>query len=236
MARLCCGSGRALIQAARHVREAGLPGRVELAGVDRRTPSTRCLVRCRALTWPARSVAAWEPARSFDLITCVHGLHYVGDKLALLTRAASWLTPDGRLVADLDLSAVNVAGRPSPGDCGPACGRPASTTVPAGTRSPASARARSGFRTLTSARTTGPVPATPASQPSPPTTQKSPDARRGLQIRALGRASSPSARAGQVPSLRMAEPRHRSGRSRPSRTAPPCKISPWPARPRCFPP
>jgi hypothetical protein len=25
------------------------------------------------------------PVRSFDLITCIHGLHYVGDKLATLT-------------------------------------------------------------------------------------------------------------------------------------------------------
>ena len=31
---LCCGSGRALIQAARQVRESGLVGRVDLAGVD----------------------------------------------------------------------------------------------------------------------------------------------------------------------------------------------------------
>jgi trans-aconitate methyltransferase len=55
-------------------------------------------------------VAAWEPGRSFDLITCVHGLHYIGDKLALLTRAAGWLTPAGRLAAHLDLSAVRVGG------------------------------------------------------------------------------------------------------------------------------
>jgi hypothetical protein len=40
----------------------------------------------------------------------VHGLHYIGDKLVLLTRAASWLTATGRLVADLDLAAVRVGG------------------------------------------------------------------------------------------------------------------------------
>ena len=34
--------------------------------------------------------ACWQPALRFDLITCVHGLHYIGDKLGLLTRAASW--------------------------------------------------------------------------------------------------------------------------------------------------
>ena len=35
-------------------------------------------------------LATWQPARAFDLITCVHGLHYIGDKLALLARAAGW--------------------------------------------------------------------------------------------------------------------------------------------------
>lgn len=60
------------------------------------------------------SVTSWTPARRFDLITCVHGLHYVGDKLAALTRAASWLTDDGLLVADLDLSSIRLFdGRPA---------------------------------------------------------------------------------------------------------------------------
>lgn len=100
---LCCGSGRALIQAA-----ARAPG-VALVGVDLveafdpvpAPPSGPELV-------PA-SVVTWSPARSFDLITCLHGLHYVGDKLAVLTRAAGWLTPAGRLVADLDLADVRLA-------------------------------------------------------------------------------------------------------------------------------
>lgn len=43
---------------------------------------------------------------AFDLITCVHGLHYVGDKLAMLTKAAGWLTETGMLVADFEMSSV----------------------------------------------------------------------------------------------------------------------------------
>jgi len=59
-------------------------------------------------------VTAWAPIRSFDLITCVHGLHYVGDKLGMLARAASWLTDTGQLVGDLDLSSIRLAdGRPA---------------------------------------------------------------------------------------------------------------------------
>jgi SAM-dependent methyltransferase len=107
---LCCGSGRALVQAARQLREAGLAGRVELAGVDLVDAFDAVPGSVPGLDLVCAPVAAWEPARSFDLITCVHGLHYVGDKLALLTRAAGWLTPAGRLAADLDLSAIRVGG------------------------------------------------------------------------------------------------------------------------------
>ena len=57
------------------------------------------------------SVAGWQPTERFDLITCVHGMHDIGDKLALITRVASWLAPDGRLIADLDLAAIYLDGR-----------------------------------------------------------------------------------------------------------------------------
>jgi len=54
----------------------------------------------------AASIASWQPARRYDLITCVHGLHYIGDKLDLLARVAEWLTPGGRFVADFDVASV----------------------------------------------------------------------------------------------------------------------------------
>jgi len=101
---LCCGSGRALLDA-----RSVLPPSVTLVGVDLvdyfDPPRPGVDLVCA-------SVATWTPDRSFDLVTCVHGLHYVGDKLGLLARAASWLTADGLLVADLDLANV-VAPRPA---------------------------------------------------------------------------------------------------------------------------
>ena len=45
---------------------------------------------------------------SFDLVTCVHGLHYVGDKLAVLERARG-LTDDGMFVASFDPNGVRYA-------------------------------------------------------------------------------------------------------------------------------
>jgi SAM-dependent methyltransferase len=110
---LCCGTGRAVIQAAERMVRAGLAGRTELVGVDLVSafdpaPGITGLQLCRG------QVTAWTPSRSFDLITCVHGLHYVGDKLGMLARAASWLTDTGQLVADLDLSNIRLDdGRPA---------------------------------------------------------------------------------------------------------------------------
>ncbi|MEW6734324.1 MAG: SAM-dependent methyltransferase, partial [Acidobacteriota bacterium] len=48
------------------------------------------------------SLNTWTPSQSFDLITCVHGLHYIGDKLQVITNAVSWLTKEGLFKANLD--------------------------------------------------------------------------------------------------------------------------------------
>ncbi len=59
------------------------------------------------------SVLRWEPDEAdFDLVTCVHGLHYVGDKLGAIARAASWLRPQtGLFQANFDLKSVLVGGK-----------------------------------------------------------------------------------------------------------------------------
>ncbi|HEX9030572.1 MAG TPA: methyltransferase domain-containing protein [Streptosporangiaceae bacterium] len=104
---LCCGTGRALVQAAGQLAGAGFAGRAVLVGVDLAgmfdpVPASAAGV----LRLVTASVTAWEPGQVFDLITCVHGLHYVGDKLAVLTRTTTWLAPDGLLIADLDLDSI----------------------------------------------------------------------------------------------------------------------------------
>lgn len=105
---LCCGSGRAVIQAARQL--AGLSGRGTVTGVDLVDTFDPTVASLPGLELICASAMTWEPDRSYDLITCVHGLHYIGDKLALLARAVSWLTPHGRLIADLDLSDIDLGG------------------------------------------------------------------------------------------------------------------------------
>lgn len=107
---LCCGTGRALIEAARLLRARGLGPRVEIVGVDLAgmfRPVDRG-TSCPRLV--EASLSTWRPERHFDLITCVHGLHYIGDKLGLIARAASWLAEDGLFAANLDLANLKLEG------------------------------------------------------------------------------------------------------------------------------
>ncbi len=106
---LCCGSGRALIRAAECLRQVGLANRVSLLGLDLVDMFAAVPAEVENLTLEAASVHDWKPARAFDLVTCVHGLHYVVDKLDLIARAASWLEPDGLFAGHLDLSNVKIA-------------------------------------------------------------------------------------------------------------------------------
>ncbi|MEV6066967.1 class I SAM-dependent methyltransferase [Nocardia sp. NPDC052001] len=98
---LCCGSGRALLEAEQRFTRDLPDADIALLGVDlidyfQTRPHTN---RLRLITASAHD---WHPDRPADLVTCVHGLHYIGDKLALLSAMASWLTPTGRLTAHFD--------------------------------------------------------------------------------------------------------------------------------------
>ncbi|WP_457031360.1 class I SAM-dependent methyltransferase [Kitasatospora sp. P5_F3] len=82
-----------------------LPADAVLTGVDLVGPvghrSSAATVRL-----VTASLADWAPGRRYDLITCVHGLHYLGDKLGLLARIADWLGRDGRFAAQFDPESV----------------------------------------------------------------------------------------------------------------------------------
>lgn len=101
---LCCGTGRALIEAAQIIHDEGLDSHVEIVGVDLVKMFFEQPSEVKCLTLEASSVSHWWALKPFDLITCVHGLHYIGDKLGLISNAAQWLTDDGLFVANLDLN------------------------------------------------------------------------------------------------------------------------------------
>ncbi|MCA9794611.1 MAG: methyltransferase domain-containing protein [Candidatus Eremiobacteraeota bacterium] len=90
---LGCGQGRALMEAAARRPDLRLVGLDLIAAAS--SP---------AVEFVAGAARNYQPQRRFALITMVHSLHYVGDKLGLLGRAASWLDEGGQLVAHLDLA------------------------------------------------------------------------------------------------------------------------------------
>jgi trans-aconitate methyltransferase len=106
---LCCGTGRALIQATRQILAEGPVTSIEIVGVDLAGLFDPTDSSLSCLRLEEASLSTWRPDRSFDLITCVHGLHYVGDKIGLIARAASWLVEDGMFLANLDLDNIDVS-------------------------------------------------------------------------------------------------------------------------------
>lgn len=102
---LCCGSGKALMHAAGRFAAERPDMRVDIVGVDL-VDHFLGGVRPPGVELISASVADWTTRRTFHLVTCVHGLHYVGDKLGVLERAASWLAADGLFVADFDAESI----------------------------------------------------------------------------------------------------------------------------------
>lgn len=106
---LCCGSGNALIQAAKTFEN--LPGKTQpiLHGIDLvgffspHENSTH-------LQLQQLSLSNWRPKNKSELITCVHGLHYLGDKLELILRAISHTKSNGLFVANLDINNIKLEG------------------------------------------------------------------------------------------------------------------------------
>ena len=104
----CCGEGRALVEAGNQFAASEWGRQVQIVGVDlvemftpEQTPN---------VTLTAADVAAFTLDRPADLITCVHGLHYLGDKLGFLQRAYAMLAPGGLLVAHLDMENLRASG------------------------------------------------------------------------------------------------------------------------------
>ncbi len=110
---LCCGSGEALVEAAKIVEAEDL--QIDIVGVDLVRSFVGGETEHRCLRLVGASLTDWQPGGQFDLITCVHGLHYIGDKLGLVARAASWLTENGRFAANLDMNNIKLRERESAG-------------------------------------------------------------------------------------------------------------------------
>jgi SAM-dependent methyltransferase len=108
---LCCGQGKALIQVATLLAGEGLQEKAHLKGIDLVDAFLPLPPALNCLRLEAGSITGWQTDDKYDLITCVHGLHYVGDKLKVLQQAFAALNPEGLFVANLDLDNIRITGK-----------------------------------------------------------------------------------------------------------------------------
>lgn len=110
---LCCGTGKALIEAGQILMEENLDSKIKLVGVDLVAMFDSQAESIPFLSLNEASLTNWFPDQAFDLITCVHGLHYIGNKLELIQNAVSWLTENGVFIANFDLTSLHFSSQPN---------------------------------------------------------------------------------------------------------------------------
>ncbi|WP_238430061.1 class I SAM-dependent methyltransferase [Chitinophaga agri] len=105
---ICCGEGKALIQAASHLSALQLHDKATLKGMDLIDGFDPVPAGISCVSFDIQSAVTWEPTEKYDLITCSHGLHYVGDKLKVLSRIFASLSENGVFYGHLDLGNIMI--------------------------------------------------------------------------------------------------------------------------------
>lgn len=109
---LCCGWGNALIEAGSLLHSRGITDEVAFLGIDLVGMFNPIPPELNFVSLEERSLHAFRSSLRFDLITCVHGLHYLGDKLHVLETAVSQLRRDGAFFGNIDLENLCSIGVP----------------------------------------------------------------------------------------------------------------------------
>lgn len=107
---LCCGEGNALLQYADAVLKKGRQDRSVLLGIDLVDYFQPLPQEISCLKFQTGSLVNWTGNDQYDLVTCVHGLHYIGDKLKVLAAALKVISSSGKLVANFDINSVKIEG------------------------------------------------------------------------------------------------------------------------------
>jgi len=108
---LCCGQGNALIEVAKLFSGKKLENNLSMQGVDLVDFFNDYEEYKDFLLLKKMNLEDWIPEEDYDLITIVHGLHYIGDKLNLLKKAMESLKKKGILIANLDLNNIKINGK-----------------------------------------------------------------------------------------------------------------------------
>lgn len=104
---LCCGQGKALVQVGDYFSKQNLASQTQLWGIDLIGDFVDASV-LDFIHLKIGTIADFNSELKYDLITCVHGLHYVGDKLQAIEKAVGLLKPEGLFWANLDLGNIHV--------------------------------------------------------------------------------------------------------------------------------
>lgn len=110
---VCCGEGNALADAAVYLAGKGLQEKAALTGIDLVDHFVAIPGSLHCLRFETGSVAAGIDG-SYDLITCIHGLHYLGNKLQTLENIFGALDTDGLFMGNFALESIK-AERPGIG-------------------------------------------------------------------------------------------------------------------------
>lgn len=104
---LCCGKGNALLQTALFFSEKKKQPDVYLKGIDLIDSFENIPQHVSCLQFETCSLADWIPDRRYDLITCCHGLHYLGDKLGIIQQIVNnGLSENGLFIGQLDIANI----------------------------------------------------------------------------------------------------------------------------------
>lgn len=104
---ICCGEGKALIQAAEYLAAKGLQDRAILKGIDLVDAFQSIPADITCVNFEVKSIVEWTSSEQYDLVTSVHGIHYIGDKLKVLSMTLERLSEQGLFIANLDLNNIH---------------------------------------------------------------------------------------------------------------------------------
>jgi len=106
---ICCGEGNAMMDFSKKLKKQGYHDHLHFVGLDLIDVEVIDELKdCAFLNIISNSMVEYELRNHFDLITCVHGLHYIGDKIAVIIKAIENLTDEGFFIAHLDLSNIKI--------------------------------------------------------------------------------------------------------------------------------
>lgn len=100
---LCCGNGNAIIQIAERVKNENLNKKIKLKGIDLIETFNKKYSEFDFVQFEVNSLLNIDTTEKFDLITCFHGLSYIGDKLKVIELINEKLKDKGYFIGNLDI-------------------------------------------------------------------------------------------------------------------------------------